>query len=83
MADEEIMKENAEALRGMTPDQEKLMKEEFGVSKEDMIALDEDGWAELLDRLFDTEIEDDNRMSSKTAKHDRMVSQIIDMMESV
>ena len=48
-----------------------------------MINLDEDGWAELLDNLFDIEIDDDNRSSAKTAKHDKIVSDIIDMMESV
>lgn len=77
------MKENAEALKGMTKDQEAFMQEQFHMSKDDMIALDEDGWAGLLDELFDIEIDDDNRGSSKTAKHDKIVSDIIDMMESV
>ena len=57
------------------------MAETFRLSKQDMISLDEDGWAELLDRLFDIEIEDENRSSSKTEKHDRIVSEIITMME--
>lgn len=83
MADQETMKENAEALKSMTKDQEDFMQQEFHMSKQDMIALDEDGWAELLDQLFDIEIDDDNRSSAKTARHDKIVSDIIDMMESV
>ncbi len=83
MADQETMKENAEALRSMTKDQEAFMQQEFHMTKQDMIALDEDGWAELLDQLFDIEIDDDNRSSAKTAKHDKIVSDLIDMMESV
>ena len=74
MADPETMKENAEALEKMTEEQEVFMQETFRLSKQDMISLDEDGWAELLDRLFDIEIEDENRSSSKTEKHDRIVS---------
>ena len=81
MADPETMKENAEALEKMTEEQEAFMQETFRLSKQDMISLDEDGWAELLDRLFDIEIEDENRASSKTEKHDRIVSEIITMME--
>ena len=81
MADSETMKENAEALEKMTEEQEVFMQETFRLSKQDMISLDEDGWAELLDRLFDIEIEDENRSSSKTEKHDRIVSEIITMME--
>ena len=81
MADPEIMKENAEALEKMTMEQEAFMQETFHLSKQDMISLDEDGWAELLDRLFDIEIEDENRASSKTEKPDRIVSEIITMME--
>ena len=83
MADEKTRRENEIALRNMTKDQESFMQEQFSMSKDDMISLDEDGWAELLDRLFDIEIEDDNRASKKTAKHDKIVSDIIDMMESV
>lgn len=83
MADAETMRENEEALRGMTREQEEFMKEQFHVSKEDMIALDEDGWAELQDRLFDIEIDDDNRSDAKAAKHDKIVSDIITMMENV
>jgi len=83
MADEETRKENMQALKGMTKDQEAFMQDQFHLSKEDMINLDEDGWAELLDNLFDIEIDDDNRSSAKTAKHDKIVSDIIDMMESV
>ena len=65
MADPETMKENAEALEKMTEEQEAFMQETFRLSKQDMISLDEDGWAELLDRLFDIEIEDENRSSCK------------------
>ena len=72
MADSETMKENAEALEKMTKEQETFMQETFHLSKQDMISLDEDGWAE---------IEDENRASSKTEKHDRIVSEIITMME--
>lgn len=81
MADPETMKENAETLEKMTKEQEAFMQETFHLSKQDMISLNEDGWAELLDRLFDIEIEDENRASSKTEKHDRIVSEIITMME--
>lgn len=83
MTDAETMKENAEALRNMTKEQEAFMKEEFQISKEQMTALDEDAWEELLDRLFDIEIDDENRSSARTAKHDKIVSDIITMMESV
>lgn len=83
MADQTTREENEQALKAMTADQEALMKALYGLSKEQMIDLDEDGWAELLDRLFDLEIEDENRASAKTVKHDRMVSEIITMMESV
>ena len=81
MADSETMKENAEALEKMTKEQETFMQETFHLSKQDMISLNEDGWAELLDRLFDIVIEDENRASSKTEKLDRIVSEIITMME--
>lgn len=83
MADEQTMRENAAALEKMTKAQEAFMKSEFHMSKQDMIALDEDGWAELLDRLFDIEIDDENRGSSRTEQHDRIVSELITMMESV
>lgn len=83
MTDAETMRENGEALKKMTKEQETFMVREFHMNRKDMIALDEDGWAELLDRLFDMEIEDENRGSSKTAHHDRLVSEIITMMESV
>ena len=81
MADSETMKENAEALEKMTKEQETFMQETFHLSKQDMISLDEDGWAELLDRLFDSEIEDENRATSMTENHDSIVSEIITMME--
>lgn len=83
MADVQTMKENEAALAKMTSGQEAFMKKEFGLTKAEMIALDEDGWEELLDRLFDIEIEDENRGSAKTEKHDRIVSEIITMMENV
>ena len=83
MADAETRKENEEALRGMTKEQEDFMKDQFGLSRVDMTELDADGWEELLDRLFDIEIDDDNRSDAKTEKHDRIVSDIITMMESV
>ena len=40
MADAETRKENEEALRGMTKEQEDFMKDQFGLSRADMTELD-------------------------------------------
>jgi hypothetical protein len=80
MADQMIQEENERALRGMTKDQEEFLKKRLHLTKQELIEMDEDQWEEVVDQLFDMEIENENRSSAKTAKTDKIVSDLISMM---
>ena len=47
---------------------------------EELIEADDELWEETLDRLFDMEIDNENHASEKTARRDRIVSDLITMM---
>lgn len=78
--EQEIREENARALRAMTKEQEEFLKKRLHVTKQELIDMDEDAWEEVVDQLFDMEIENENRASSKSAKTDKIVSDLISMM---
>jgi hypothetical protein len=78
--DDERIRENEQALRHMTKEQEQFLKKNFQLSKQDLILADDVLWEETLDRLFDMEIDNENHASEKTARRDRIVSDLITMM---
>ena len=78
--DDERIRENEQALRHMTNEQEQFLKKNFQLSKQDLILADDVLWEETLDRLFDMEIDNENHASEKTARRDRIVSDLITMM---
>ena len=75
--DDERIRENERALRHMTKEQEQFLKKNFHLTKQELIDV---LWEETLDRLFDMEIDNENHASEKTARRDRIVSDLITMM---
>jgi len=78
--DDERIRENERALRHMTKEQEQFLKKSFHLTKQELIEADDELWEETLDRLFDMEIDNENHASEKTARRDRIVSDLITMM---
>ena len=78
--DDERIRENERALRHMTKEQEQFLKKNFDLTKQELIEADDVLWEETLDRLFDMEIDNENHASEKTARRDRIVSDLITMM---
>lgn len=78
--DDERIRENERALRHMTKEQEQFLKKNFHLTKQELIKADDVLWEETLDRLFDMEIDNENHASEKTARRDRIVSDLITMM---
>ena len=78
--DDERIRENERALRHMTKEQEQFLKKNFHLTKQELIEADDVLWEEALDRLFDMEIDNENHASEKTARRDRIVSDLITMM---
>lgn len=78
--DDERIRENERALRHMTKEQEQFLKKSFHLTKQELIEADDVLWEETLDRLFDMEIDNENHASEKTARRDRIVSDLITMM---
>ncbi len=78
--DEEQILENEKALKHMSADEEKFLKKEFHLTKEELIHADEDSWEEIADRLFDMELDMDLHEDPKKARRSMMVSHILSMM---
>ena len=78
--DDERIRENERALRHMTKEQEQFLKKNFHLTKQELIEAADVLWEETLDRLFDMEIDNENHASEKTARRDRIVSDLITMM---